>query len=888
MSRLLGLRARLAHLLHRRAADAQMHEEIEFHVAMETQRLVRAGHDAVEARRRALAAFGGVEFHKDAARDDRQLPFIEVLLLDLRFAIRVLRRAPAFTTTAIVTLAVGIGAATTMFSVLQAIALRETQVADVSQVAVLWTAPAQRRSEHLPLTFAQLTDFSSASRAFASVSGVIFQGAVDIVMMDGERVVPVGATWVLGNYFDVLGVKAALGRRLKPSDDAPGAPLVMVISNALWQRLGGSPSIIGRQLAWNAKRYTVVGVLSRGFEYPRRADAWLPVLSTYPETREPGADGASAMVFDAVGRLRPGTSAAAANSELTTFLQRTDAERNQSARGRVAVLTPFLERVSGDVRETLIVASVAVAVLLLIACVNVANLLLIHGAQRSDELAIRSALGAGRTQLVRQFVTEAGVLGVLGGALGIAMATLACRIISRLAPTDLPHRELIEVDSRVLIVALALTTFATIASGLLPALLAARGDLGQWLRGGRVVSSLHRKTHFLRQGLVISQIVLAILVMIGAGLLTRSLHELQHVDMGLNAQRLSIVETLLPPGTVADHGSELAVQEALIASVSSIPGVASVSALPKPPFSAEGGWLAMFFAEGQSAADAADNPTVNFEVVANDFFQTLQIPLVAGRAFDLRDRDGVSPVAIVSADLAHHTWPNRDAIGRRIRLGSIDGRDEWATVVGVVAETRYRELERARPTLYLPSRQFAGPVPMTLVLRTRSEITNLGGMLQAAVRRAHPALILVSNASMSERMSTPLARPRFGAVLLQAFGVITMLLCVIGIYGSISATVRERQREFGIRLALGELPSSVRARILRHGGRLALLGGVGGVALSVLASRVLVAMLHGVRPTDPVTYAVVFSVVLSASLLACCIPAWRAGRVNPNDVLRAP
>lgn len=887
MSRLLGLRARLTHLIRRRDADARMDEEIEFHIAMETQRLLHTGVGESEARRRALAAFGGVEFHKDAARDDRQLPFLELLLLDVRFALRALRRNPAFTVVAIVTLALGIGTSTTMFSVLNAVALRETQVTDATHVAVLWTAPALRPAEHFPLTFAQLTDFGAESRSFESVAGVIFQGAVDIVMVDGARVVPVGATWVTGNYFGVLGVTPAIGRRLEPTDDAPGAPLVMVISNTLWQRLGGTASIIGQQLTWNSKRYTIVGVMPRGFEYPRHAEAWLPVLSTYPATREPGANGLDAMVFDGIGRLRPNILGTAAAGELTTFLRRADAQRAQSELGTIAILTPFMDRVSGDVRGTLIGASLAVALLLLIACVNVANLLLIRGALRSDELAIRSALGAGRTRLIRQLVTEASLLCACGGVLGIAMSLLAVRIIARLAPSEIPHRELITVDSRVLIVALMLTTCATIVCGLLPALMSARGDLGRWLRGGRAVSAVHRQTHRLRQGLVIGQIALAVLVMVSAGLLTRSLRALQHVDMGFNAEELSIVETLMPPGTVADHASELAVQEALIRSVSDIPGVVSVTAVPKPPFAGEGGWIATFTAEAQSPVDAAGNPAVSFEVVAPSFFETMQVPVVTGRVFDARDRDGAALVAIVSAAVAKHTWPNRDALGQRLKLGPIDGRGEWMTVIGIAADTRYRELENARPTLYLPARQFAGPVPMTLAVRTRTGGADLTANLQSALQRAHPALVMVSNSSMAERLSAPLARPRFGAVLFGAFGVITMLLCVVGVYGSIAATVRERQREFGIRLALGESPASVRTHIMRQGGVLALSGSLAGVAGALVASRLLGARLYGIRPTDPLTYGVVFVVILIAAMLACWIPALRAGRINPNDVLRA-
>ena len=706
-------------------------------------------------------------------------------------------------------------------------------------------------------------------------------------MTDGPRVLPIAATWVTGNYFPVLGVTPVLGRQLTPEDDAVGAAPVMVISYALWQnRFAGVAAVIGQRLQLNAKQYTIVGVMPLGFEYPRHTDTWLPVLSTYPATQEPGAFGPDVMLFDAIGRFRHGISQTAATNELTAFLRDTDARRPASMRGTIAIVTSFMDRMSGDVRGTLLACSVAVGLLLLVACVNVANLLLIRGALRTQELAIRSALGAGRTRLIRQLVTEASLIASAGGIAAIALAWLAIRAIRVFAPAGIPHRELIVIDTRVLLVALAVTILATITSGLLPAILGARGDLGLWLRGGSAMSGVHRHSHLLRLGLVVGQIAMAVVVLISAGLVTRSLRELQQVDMGFDGTQLSIVETLLPPDAALTHDAQLAVQEAMLARVASIPGVVAATALPKPPYAAEGGWIAMYSADGQDEAERAGNPAVDFEVVANNYFGALGVHMVAGRSFDASDRHGAQPVAIVSASVARKTWPGGDPIGRRIKLGAADGRGPWMTVIGVAAETRYRDLTTTRPTLYLPAKQFAGPVPMTLAVRTRADAGDLRAAIRGALADAHPALRVVTEASLDERLSAPLARPRFGAVLFGTFAVITLVLCVIGIYGAIAATVRERQLEFGIRLALGERPASIRARILRVGGMLTLGGAVLGVVGALIGTRLLQTLLFGVSAVDPLTYATVVVTVVGVAAVACWVPAQRAARVNPIDVLR--
>ncbi len=883
----LGMRARLRQLFRRGDAEDRMAEEMRFHIEMETARHVRNGLSAGEAHRLAMISFGGVELHKETMRDARRVPFVEVLLQDVRYALRSLHRDHAFVTTTVTTLALGIGAATTMFSVLNGITLRELPMKRAAEVVVVWKAPATRPEEHLPLTFAELASFRQQTRRFASVAGVAFQGAVDVVMREGPRAIPVVATWVTGDFFAVLDVAPTLGRVLDQSDDVPGAAPVMLVSHAFWlHQLNGDASVIGRALTYNGKQFVVVGVLPRGFEYPKRVQVWFPVLPAFPATRDVSASGETAMVFDAVGRMRAGVRKESAVAEFDAFLHAGDAQRDVAARGMRATLVSIADRISGDVRSTIWASTFAVAMLLTIACINVGNLLLIRGAVRTQELAIRTVLGAGRARLVRQLFTEAAILAGVGGTLGVLLAIIAVRVIVAFAPPELPQRAMIDIDARVVLVALLVTVLATLMSGVLPAVVSARGDLGTWLRGGRGMASVHSKTHVLRHALVVGQVSLAVLVAISSGLLARTLQTLQHLELGFNANDLSVWETTVLSNAVPEHARQIALQKAMVQRVAAIPGVVSVTSMPKPPYSAQGGWIAMYSGEGQSPPEVASNPAVNFEVVGLNYFRTFGIPLIRGRAFDDRDREDGARVAIVSLRVAQQTWPGVDPIGRRIKLGPPDSKSEWHTVVGMVDETRYRDLTTTQPTLFLPMRQFAGPVPMTLAIRTQTGITGVSAQIRRALPEVHPDLVLVAGGSMSQLLAAPLARPRFTVLLFGSFAVITLLLALVGIFGALAVTVRERTRELGIRLALGAQPNALRMLVLRQGMRLVAIGSVIGVGFAFAMSRWTASLLYGISPVDPATYAAVVCAVLAAAAVACWLPARRASQVDPLRTLR--
>jgi putative ABC transport system permease protein len=813
--------------------------------------------------------------------------FLEGLRQDLAYGTRSLRRSRGPTALAVLTLAVGISVATAMFSVLDGVLLRELPVRQQHQLVVMWLAANAGGVEHVPIEYQDLVAFRSASHTMQSAAGVNFQGASDLVMRDADTPIPLAAAWVTGNFFSVLGVEPPLGRLLQPADDVPGAAPAMVISYAFWQRqFGGARTVLGHILASGARSYTIVGVLPRGFEYPQRTDAWFAVLPWFPGTTDPRLAASAAIQFDLVGRLGRGFTPEQAQAEFAAYLRSTDSSRPVDARGRRPIATSLLTVIAGSMRPIMWTASGAVVLLLLIACINVANLLLIRGSARGPELAVRAALGATQRRLSRQLLMEGGVLASAAGAIGVGLAALIVRILVTLAPAELPRREVIGLDGPVLIFALVTTLATLVLAGLMPALVTARRDLHTWLRSGRGNPSNSRVLGYLRQALVVGQIALAFLVAIGAGLLTRSLIALERVDMAFNANGLVIMETGLATAGDLDHAHQLALTEDMVTRVAAIPGVLGATTMPKPPFSAQGGWLAWFTGDGQRAAAAANNPLVNLEVVGPQYFETLEIPIRRGRAFDGNDRQHTLPVAIVSDAIARRSWPGEDPIGKRVKLGAPSDSVPWLTIVGVVGETRYHELTRPEPSLYLPARQFDGIVPMTLAVRTRGDPARLMPEIRDALMQVNAALAPVRGGTMRQLLAAPLARPRFSTVLLSAFATITVLLTLVGIYGALATAVTQRQREIGIRLALGAAISQVYGLVLGDGLRLAAIGCGLGVLGALAGTRVIASLLYGVAPTDLVTFAVVTGCVLVSSALACYLPARRAARVDPLLAIR--
>ena len=782
------------------------------------------------------------------------------------------RRSPRLAVAVVLILGVAIGASTATFSVMHGVLLRELPVKDQDRVVLLHKPVPGGPLDHGPVFSSELAAFREWTRTLETVAGHSFFGTREQTVFEDGQPLKARGTEVTGRFFEAMGVEPVHGRTLSASDTRAGAPGAMVIGHGLWQRhYGSDPSVLGRVLQRDDEDFEIVGVLPPGFEFPPATEFWVPV----PE----GVN----FAYEIVARLRPGATVADAQEDYGAFL----AERYPELPAALSELRPTAvslhEAVVGDVRGTLWVSAAAVGLLLLIASANVANLLLVQNSARTREFAVRASLGAGRRGIVQHVLAESAPPVLLGGILGAGGAIWALQLLVALAPAELPKRELIQIDTPVLMIGLATTAAAALLSGLLPALLAAGRNPGLHLSRQRSTASASRGMRRARQGLVIGQIALALLVTIGAGLLVRSLLALEDVDLGFDASQLFVLETDFRPGTDPPPPEFAVMWEELLSRVTGIPGVISAASLSSEPFP-EVGSSVVYTGEGQTRDVQATNPVLSLEVVGGAYFRTMDVPMHAGRAFRRADRQDSPPVAIVSDAVARHTWPGEDPIGRRLRLGGPEGDGEWLTVVGVVGETRYRALAAADPALYLPARQW-GAMPSHLAVRAAADAELLVSEVRRALGETDPDWLLVGGGPMRGLMDAPLALPRFRTLLLGLCAAITLLLAAAGVYGVAAGEVRQRTREIGIRIALGADPRDLDAHMLRRGLLLGAAGCAIGTAAALAGARALRTLLFGVQAVDPATFMAAGSCIVVISALAGYLPARRASRLDPVQTL---
>jgi putative ABC transport system permease protein len=819
---------------------------------------------------------------------------IEQWWQDLRLAWRGLRRARGFTAAAVLTLAVGIAGTTGMFALIQGVLLRPLPVRDQERLLVAWQELRASGASHWPFLPAEIDTIERSSRLLEGVAGVDYNGvsptaAVGSGSDESGLTDSVSQLGVTGHFFDVLGVQPILGRALTPADDVAGAEDVIVISHGPWQgRYGGAGDIIGRTLRLQERTFRIVGVMPAAFEYPRGTEAWISIAATKAMTDPRFAWGVS---VDLIARRRPGVTMEQAPSELRTLMTRLEAARPAtSPRGLTPVVHTFADVVVGDVRMPLLVLFAAVSLVLLIAGANVANLLLMRGEARRTELAVRAALGASRGRLARQLLAESLLLAIPAGAAGLALTYWSLQPLIARVPGGLPRLDAVRVDAGVIAFTMAVAVLSAALAGLAPILSAGyssrRAELASQLRAagrGTMTPTARRG----RRLLVIAQVALAVTVVAVAGLLTRSLLRLQSVELGLAADRLVFVQLAFPLAKYADQTRHFQFLDDIVAHLNATPGIAAATAINTRPYAGTGGWdVQTFTVDGQSTERAAANPSLNLEGIEPGYFATLEVPIVRGRAFTDHDRRDASPVAIVSEDVASRVWPGEDPIGRRLKMGGPTSRDAWRTVVGVARPTRYRELARPRPTLYLPARQFETP-GYTLVLRTIAPLASIAALARADVRAIDPDVQVMSVAPFVDLLAEPLARPRFNAVLILAFAVVAWLLAAIGLYAVMAAYVRQRYAEIGVRVALGATASDVRRLVLGEGLRLGGVGAMIGLATAMATSRLLRGLLFDVQPLDPPALLTAALLLVGASALACYLPARRAVRVDPVSLLRA-
>ncbi len=806
---------------------------------------------------------------------------------DVRLAGRGLRRAKGFTAAAVLTLAVGMAGVTAMFALIQGVLLRPLPMPEADRLVTVRKEHPSTGSAHWRFSSAEVTLIRDAStRVFAGVAALGYSEPSQLEIVEESSAAYINGARVSGDFFDVLGPRALLGRTLDPADDTVGSERVLVITHGLWQRrYGGAVDVIGRRLTISDQRFVIVGVMPPDVEYPRGVDAWMTVEARATLTSNPTFQQATRDELDVIARLQPGVTVAQAVSALGALAPQLaqTAPAGAVATPPVSVVRPITEDIVGDVRGAMLVLFGAVALVLLVASANVANLLLVRGEIRRPDLAVRTALGATRFRLARQIVSESLVLAVLGGIIGFAAAWVSLRALVAIAPGGLPRVDAIRVDGGVALFVMTLALVTTILAALVPALAAGRIDLVSHVQsGGRAVT---RGTKRGRAALVAAQVALAVTVIAAAGLVTRSLVRLQSTGTELGADRLVHVSLALPQDRYADRTRHLQFLEEVVRRLDATPTIASATPINAEPFSGVGWDVPVVTAEGQSAAQVATNGSLNLEAIQPGYFDTFGVTLVRGRSFDERDRDDAPDVAIVSEDVASRLWPGQNPIGKRLKMGDLVSKDNWRTVVGVASRTRYRDLRASQATLYVPDTQLI-VTAQSLVVRSTAPLSQIARVVREQVSAVDPSVRVPRIAPFDELLRQPLARPRFYTFVLGVFGISALLLSAVGLYAVIAASVRQRYAEIGVRLALGAGPADVRRMVLREGMLLASGGAVIGLALSLVVTQFLRGLLYEVDPLDPAALLMATVLLLGAAGVACYLPARAAAHMDPLVALR--
>jgi len=781
----------------------------------------------------------------------------------------------------VVTLAIGIGAATAVVTVAEALLVRQLPVAAEGQLAILYGATPDGQFPNVPLTLDELTEFQRQSRALEQVAYHTFRGAGTETFRTGDRALQLNVSLVSGNWFDVLGVRPALGRTFRPEEDTRGSTPVLVLSNKAWQKhFAGDSGVIGRQitLATNGRSLEIVGVMPPGLEYPRGTEAWTP-LTAYSIAN--GSFELTSNELDIVGRLAPGAKREQARAELTTFFSRLPAPGWRT--GTRGVVHGFREMVLGDVRPAMRIVLLAAAMLLLIACVNVSNLLLIRSIDRTRELVVRSALGASRGRIVRHQLAETARLAIAAGIAGTMLALIALKLFVAFAPPGLPRLDTIGINAYALATAIGITILSLAISGLAPAVLASRVNAGDALRSG-TRQSLSRRMRLAGELMVATQVGLAVVALSAAALVTRSFINLQRTDLAFDAEQLVAVELAIPADRLAEKARYLDLHERLQERLTSMPGVRSETPVLSEPFIGSGGGIDGRVAlPGQGTEERQKNPIVNMEIITPSYFATIGTPLLQGRAFTDADREGAPSVVIVSASTARALWPGQDPIGKRVEMG----RGRELAVIGVVRDTRYRDLKSDRPSVYFPLAQSFFPVAPTRLLVRTEGVVSTASLIRQAVAEIDPNVTVANVATLEEHLEGPRAQPRLNSMILGAFAVAALTLAAIGLFSVMSTMVRRRSREIGIRMALGATSREVGTMVVVRGLVIATAGTIAGIVGARATGKLMSGLLYEIDQSDILTTASVALAVLLVAIIASILPARTGSRVEPIIALRA-
>jgi predicted permease len=814
---------------------------------------------------------------------------MNTLLQDLRYGARMLLKQPGFTAIAVITLALGIGANTAIFSIVNGLLLNPLPYHNAERLAIIWThSPGANVAQDWPSPgqFSALKTENSVFEqlALAHGSNVILTGNAE-----PERL---GAVRASSAVFSLLGAQAMLGRVFLPEEDTPDKTLTVILSHGLWRRrFGGDPKILGQTITINGRGYSVVGVMPPDFALGHevmptvggvaQAELLLPLPLSVERMNNHGDEN-----YNVLARLKPGATVAQAQAELNLAVRRLEQQfpnNYPSSRRFSFSIRPLLEQAVGDVRPALYVLLGSVGCVLLIACANVANLLLARAATREREMAVRTAIGAGRRRVVRQLLTESVLLSAVGGALGLLLAVWGLALLRRLDPGDVPRLASIRIDNRVLAFTTAVAMLTGILFGLAPALRSSRVNLAETLKeGGRSLVGGHLR---LRNLLVVTEIALSLVLLIGAGLLIRSFLRVQRVEPGFAPQNVLSMRMALVGQAYSDEARRVNFYRQLWERIRRLPGVEAAGGVSALPLTGGIGWGSVTI-EGYDSSSGQTMIQADGRSASVGYFETMKIPLIRGRFFAEQDTRESQPVVIVDENMARTYWPNADPLGKRLKFGGADSKNPWMTVVGVVANVKHYALDTdSRVALYTPHLQ-GGAGSLSIAVRTTSDPLSVAAAVTREARALDPNLPLYDVKTMRQWLSESLARRRFAMLMLGLFAGVAMLLAAVGIYGVMSYTVAQRTREIGIRVALGAQRRDVLRLIVRHGMSLTATGVGLGLVAAIASTRLMVSLLFGVRATDLLTFAVIALSLALVALLACWMPARQATKVDPMIALR--
>jgi putative ABC transport system permease protein len=884
MHRLKGLMARIRAIVQSGRARRELDAEIEFHLEQEAAKLERGGLSPEEGRRRAMVAFGGVSQTREEHRDVRVVRWFADAIADVRFALRSLRRAPVVAAAAVITLALGIGAATAIYTVVDAVLLKPLPFPHPEQLFVIGEDNAEREWHLQDAAPANYLDWKEQLAAFASMGGFVDGHANVTFTGDGEPRM-VAAAQVTGTFFRVLGVRPSLGRTFRDEETWDGVSPTAVVSDRFWHVvLGGDSSAMGKSIRLNGRELQVIGVMPPTFAYPYRdVDVWLTMRWSSSDREQQSFR--RAHYLRTIARLQPGISATAANVQLQSLVQRLQQEYPETNANMGASLASLHSFINGDARRPLLVLLGSVGLLLLIACANVGNLLLVQAIGKQRELSLRLALGAGHSRLVRQALTESLTLSLLGGVGGLVVGWMGVRALAGTQSAELLPMQQFGIDWRVLAFLLLVTTVSALLFGIAPSVWGQRQLPANALREGTRSSGDGVRMRGWGNALAVGEVALALLLTVGAGLLVRSYAALRRVDPGFQSSGVLTLSLEMPGGRYDSAAVLTQFDRAWLERVRATPGVSSASLVSALPLTGTG-WTSDFAVRGRGRDDFATE--VRHREVAGDYFGTMHVPLLRGRSFTDADANSTELVVVVNDALVRKYFRDSDPLGQQITFARVpDSTSRWRTIVGVVGSERQKGMQiEPQDEIFAPMAQEQQRA-IVLVVRTAGDPLSLVPAMRRALRETDPNLAIESVQTMNDVLDTSLARDRFLMTMLLVFASVGLVLAIVGVYGVLAQTARRRTREMGVRIALGARAAQLRWLVIAHGLKLVAAGLLIGAMLALIMTRAMQRVLFDVPASDPATYVIVALVLGATGAAASWLPAYRASRTDPAVVLRA-